>query len=124
MLPGIQDLSETAIVKCHSTGTPVRDPLKIQAVADYFSKRGVVITSALRRRRWLNKSNQERSSSRAPPGAAQHQLQNTKPQNPIQRPKPLRPNRSRTVAKGLSRKIPKATLTQNSAQRDPDSYTQ
>ncbi|QLI74684.1 Highly reducing polyketide synthase gloL [Metarhizium brunneum] len=42
---GIKDLSETAIVECHGTGTPVGDPLEAQAVADCFGDDGIVITS-------------------------------------------------------------------------------
>ncbi|KAL2751982.1 hypothetical protein ACRALDRAFT_1045166, partial [Sodiomyces alcalophilus JCM 7366] len=42
---GIQDLSETAIVECHGTGTPVGDPLETEAVANCFGEGGVVITS-------------------------------------------------------------------------------
>lgn len=42
---GIKDLSETAIVECHGTGTPVGDPLEAQAVADCFGDEGIVITS-------------------------------------------------------------------------------
>lgn len=42
---GIQDLSETAIVECHGTGTPVGDPLEVEAVVDCFGDQGVVITS-------------------------------------------------------------------------------
>ncbi|RYP42065.1 hypothetical protein DL767_000577 [Monosporascus sp. MG133] len=42
---GIQDLSETAIVECHGTGTPVGDPLEAEAVVDCFGDKGVIITS-------------------------------------------------------------------------------
>ncbi|KAB8228301.1 type I polyketide synthase [Aspergillus alliaceus] len=42
---GIQDLSETAIVECHGTGTPVGDPLETKAIADCFGDKGVIITS-------------------------------------------------------------------------------
>lgn len=42
---GIQDLSETAIVECHGTGTPVGDPLETEAVVDCFGDKGIVITS-------------------------------------------------------------------------------
>lgn len=42
---GIQDLSETAVVECHGTGTPVGDPLEAEAIADCFGEAGMVITS-------------------------------------------------------------------------------
>lgn len=42
---GIQDMSATAIVECHGTGTPVGDPLEVEAVASCFGDEGIVITS-------------------------------------------------------------------------------
>ncbi|KAG6358653.1 hypothetical protein INS49_012171 [Diaporthe citri] len=42
---GIADLSRTAIVECHGTGTPVGDPLETEAVASCFGEKGVIITS-------------------------------------------------------------------------------
>ncbi|KAI8630110.1 putative polyketide synthase [Xylariaceae sp. FL1651] len=42
---GINDLSKTAIVETHGTGTPVGDPLEAQAVAECFGDQGVTITS-------------------------------------------------------------------------------
>ncbi|KAI0110540.1 putative polyketide synthase [Hypoxylon sp. NC0597] len=42
---GIEDLSETAIVETHGTGTPVGDPLEVEAVAKCFGTKGVIITS-------------------------------------------------------------------------------
>jgi acyl transferase domain-containing protein len=44
-IAGIADLSETAIVETHGTGTPVGDPIETQAVAECFGDRGVIITS-------------------------------------------------------------------------------
>ncbi|KAL9086198.1 MAG: hypothetical protein Q9165_007263 [Trypethelium subeluteriae] len=41
---GIRNLSETAFVECHGTGTPVGDPLEVDAVASCFGDEGVVIT--------------------------------------------------------------------------------
>ncbi len=42
---GIDDLSETAFVECHGTGTPVGDPIEANAVGRVFSKSGVYIGS-------------------------------------------------------------------------------
>ncbi|OTA89815.1 hypothetical protein M434DRAFT_398366 [Hypoxylon sp. CO27-5] len=42
---GIKELSETAVVETHGTGTPVGDPLEVEAVAKCFGTRGVIITS-------------------------------------------------------------------------------
>ncbi|PYH92913.1 putative polyketide synthase [Aspergillus ellipticus CBS 707.79] len=42
---GINDLSQTAVVECHGTGTAVGDPLEAAAVAECFCQKGVVITS-------------------------------------------------------------------------------
>jgi acyl transferase domain-containing protein len=43
---GIYDLSQTAVVECHGTGTPVGDPLETGAVARCFGDKGMIITSA------------------------------------------------------------------------------
>ena len=45
---GILDLSETAIVECHGTGTSVGDPLETAAVANCFGDKGMIITSVRR----------------------------------------------------------------------------
>ena len=45
---GIKDLSETAIVECHGTGTPVGDPIETEAVAKCFGDKGVIITGVCR----------------------------------------------------------------------------
>lgn len=42
---GIQDFCETAMVECHGTGTPVGDPLEVNAVARVFGDKGVYIGS-------------------------------------------------------------------------------
>jgi acyl transferase domain-containing protein len=42
---GIKNLSETAVVECHGTGTPIGDPLETEAIADCFGDHGVIITS-------------------------------------------------------------------------------
>ncbi|KAK1621893.1 polyketide synthase [Colletotrichum phormii] len=42
---GISDLSETAVVECHGTGTAVGDRIETAAVAKCFGKDGVTITS-------------------------------------------------------------------------------
>ncbi|UNI16448.1 Type I Iterative PKS [Purpureocillium takamizusanense] len=42
---GIQDMSRTAMVECHGTGTSVGDPLEATAVANCFGDQGVYITS-------------------------------------------------------------------------------
>ncbi|KAI1300936.1 putative polyketide synthase [Xylaria venustula] len=44
-LAGISDMSKTAIVEMHGTGTPVGDPLEAEAVAECFGDKGVIITS-------------------------------------------------------------------------------
>ncbi|KOS17128.1 Lovastatin nonaketide synthase [Escovopsis weberi] len=44
-LAGIQDISKTAIVECHGTGTPIGDPIEAKAVADCFGDKGIVMTS-------------------------------------------------------------------------------
>lgn len=44
-MAGIEDFSETAIVECHATGTPVGDPIETTAVANVFGKVGVMIGS-------------------------------------------------------------------------------
>ncbi|KAK5996225.1 Highly reducing polyketide synthase gloL [Cladobotryum mycophilum] len=38
---GITDLSKTAFVECHGTGTPIGDPLEAAAVGSVFGERGV-----------------------------------------------------------------------------------
>lgn len=42
---GINDLSKTAMVECHGTGTKVGDPLEVRAVANCFGADGMIITS-------------------------------------------------------------------------------
>ncbi|KAJ3464711.1 hypothetical protein MRS44_009497 [Fusarium solani] len=42
---GIDDLSQTAVVECHGTGTPVGDPIETEAVGRCFGEDGVIITS-------------------------------------------------------------------------------
>ncbi|KAG6011444.1 Type I Iterative PKS [Claviceps lovelessii] len=42
---GITDFSETAMVECHGTGTPVGDPTEANAVARVFGEKGVYIGS-------------------------------------------------------------------------------
>lgn len=42
---GIADLSSTALVECHGTGTPIGDPLETMAVGKCFGEKGVLITS-------------------------------------------------------------------------------
>ncbi|ODA79280.1 hypothetical protein RJ55_04873 [Drechmeria coniospora] len=42
---GIADLSKTAMVECHGTGTSVGDPLETAAVARCFGDKGIIITS-------------------------------------------------------------------------------
>ncbi|KAF4976126.1 hypothetical protein FZEAL_7145 [Fusarium zealandicum] len=42
---GISDLSKTAFVECHGTGTPVGDPIETNAVARVFGDAGVYIGS-------------------------------------------------------------------------------
>ncbi|GAB0138685.1 t1pks [Epichloe bromicola] len=44
---GIDDLSQTAVVECHGTGTPVGDPIETEAVGRCFGEEGVVITSVI-----------------------------------------------------------------------------
>jgi acyl transferase domain-containing protein len=44
-LAGITDLSKTAMVECHGTGTAVGDPLEAQAVANVFGEWGILIGS-------------------------------------------------------------------------------
>ncbi|KAK8046024.1 polyketide synthase [Apiospora saccharicola] len=43
-LAGISDISETAMVECHGTGTAVGDPIETAAVASCFGDKGVIIT--------------------------------------------------------------------------------
>ncbi|OCK77276.1 putative polyketide synthase [Lepidopterella palustris CBS 459.81] len=43
-LAGITELSETAFVECHGTGTPVGDPIETGAVASCFGDDGLIIT--------------------------------------------------------------------------------
>lgn len=40
---GIENFSETAMVECHGTGTPIGDPVETNAVARVFGKDGVII---------------------------------------------------------------------------------
>ncbi|EDU45986.1 fatty acid synthase S-acetyltransferase [Pyrenophora tritici-repentis Pt-1C-BFP] len=42
---GIPNLSETAIIECHATGTQVGDSLEAKAIADCFGDKGIIITS-------------------------------------------------------------------------------
>ncbi|KAK1988472.1 beta-ketoacyl synthase domain-containing protein [Colletotrichum cereale] len=44
-LAGITDLSKTAMVECHGTGTPVGDPLEVSAVANIWGENGIYIGS-------------------------------------------------------------------------------
>ncbi|OHX00905.1 beta-ketoacyl synthase domain-containing protein [Colletotrichum incanum] len=44
-LAGITDLSKTAMVECHGTGTSVGDPLEVGAVANIWGKNGIYIGS-------------------------------------------------------------------------------
>ncbi len=41
----LPDLSRTAFIDCHGTGTPVGDPLEIAAVANVFGRDGIFIGS-------------------------------------------------------------------------------
>ena len=42
---GISDLSQTAFVECHGTGTPVGDPIEAKAVSRVWGEQGVLIGS-------------------------------------------------------------------------------
>ncbi|RAH64406.1 type I polyketide synthase [Aspergillus aculeatinus CBS 121060] len=42
---GLYDVSQTALVECHGTGTPVGDPREAAAVANCFGEKGVIIMS-------------------------------------------------------------------------------
>jgi acyl transferase domain-containing protein len=42
---GLQDVSKTAFVECHGTGTAVGDPLEVNAVANVWGEKGVYIGS-------------------------------------------------------------------------------
>ncbi|WDK17260.1 beta-ketoacyl synthase domain-containing protein [Colletotrichum graminicola] len=44
-LAGVTDLSKTAMVECHGTGTPVGDPLEVSAVANIWGENGIYIGS-------------------------------------------------------------------------------
>ncbi|KAL4904450.1 hypothetical protein BDW74DRAFT_179029 [Aspergillus multicolor] len=44
-LASITDLSKTAMIECHATGTAVGDPLEIRAVAQVFGEWGILIGS-------------------------------------------------------------------------------
>lgn len=43
-IAGIKEISETAIVECYGTGTPVGDPIEVGAVVDCFGHKGVIIS--------------------------------------------------------------------------------
>jgi acyl transferase domain-containing protein len=42
------DLSQTAMVECHGTGTAIGDPLEVRAIANCFGKEGIYIGSVSR----------------------------------------------------------------------------
>ncbi|KAL7783077.1 hypothetical protein V8C37DRAFT_397515 [Trichoderma ceciliae] len=44
-LAGIKDLSRTAMIECHGTGTPLGDPTEARAVASVFGEWGIYIGS-------------------------------------------------------------------------------
>jgi len=44
-IAGIRDLSQTAFVECHGTGTAAGDPLEAVAVANVFGEKGIFIGS-------------------------------------------------------------------------------
>ncbi|KAK0130497.1 hypothetical protein ONS96_001016 [Cadophora gregata f. sp. sojae] len=44
-LAGISDLSKTAMIECHGTGTAVGDPIEAAAVANIFGEHGIYIGS-------------------------------------------------------------------------------
>lgn len=45
---GITDLSKTAMIECHATGTPIGDPLEATAVAEVFGGYNILIGSVCR----------------------------------------------------------------------------
>ncbi|KAL8848055.1 MAG: hypothetical protein Q9221_006915 [Calogaya cf. arnoldii] len=44
-LAGVDDLSKTAMIECHGTGTKIGDPIETKAVANVFGEHGIYIGS-------------------------------------------------------------------------------